>query len=52
MSTNGLDIMWLAYKGLVSRKAIAILAIIAVLIGVASVTTLVAFTQGVSQSIL
>ncbi|WP_338601004.1 ABC transporter permease [Sulfolobus tengchongensis] len=49
---NSLDILWLAYKGLISRKAIAILAIIAVMIGVASVTTLVAFTQGVSQSIL
>ncbi|BFI74618.1 ABC transporter permease [Sulfurisphaera ohwakuensis] len=46
------DIIWLAYKGLISRKAIAILAVIAVLIGVASVTILVAFTQGVSQSIL
>ncbi|WP_181444339.1 ABC transporter permease [Sulfolobus sp. E11-6] len=49
---NSLDILWLAYKGLVSRKAIAILAIISVMIGVASVTILVAFTQGVSQSIL
>ncbi len=47
-----LDIFWLAYKGLVSRKAISILAIISVMIGVASVTVLVAFTQGVSQSIL
>ncbi|WP_029552573.1 ABC transporter permease [Saccharolobus solfataricus] len=49
---NSLDILWLAYKGLVSRKAIAILAIISVMIGVASVTVLVAFTQGVSQSVL
>ncbi|ACP55451.1 ABC transporter permease [Saccharolobus islandicus] len=49
---NTLDIFWLAYKGLVSRKAISILAIISVMIGVASVTVLVAFTQGVSQSIL
>ncbi|BDB97622.1 ABC transporter permease [Saccharolobus caldissimus] len=49
---NLFDILWLSYKGLISRKAIAILAIISVIIGVASVTTLVAFTQGVSQSIL
>ncbi|WP_218261601.1 ABC transporter permease [Saccharolobus shibatae] len=49
---NTLDIFWLAYKGLVSRKAISILAIISVMIGVASVTVLVAFTQGISQSIL
>lgn len=46
------DILWLAYKGLVSKKAIAILAVISVLIGVGSVTLLVAYTQGVSQSIL
>lgn len=49
---NLFDILWLSYKGLISRKMIAILAIISVVIGVASVTTLVAFTQGVSQSIL
>ncbi|MEM0188812.1 MAG: FtsX-like permease family protein [Saccharolobus sp.] len=49
---NALDILWLAYKGLVSRKAIAILAIISVVIGVASVSTLVAFTQGVSRTVL
>ncbi|QPG49322.1 ABC transporter permease [Saccharolobus solfataricus] len=49
---NLFDILWLSYKGLISRKIIAILAIISVVIGVASVTTLVAFTQGVGQSIL
>lgn len=49
---NSLDILWLAYKGLISRKAIAILAIISVMVGVASVTTLVAFSQGVTESIL
>jgi len=49
---NLFDILWLSYKGLISRKIIVILAIISVVIGVASVTTLVAFTQGVDQSIL
>ena len=52
MIMKWLDILWLAYKGLVSRKAIAILAIISVTIGVASVSTLVAFTQGVSKTVL
>ena len=42
----------LAYKGLTSRKAIPALAIVAIMIGVASVTLLVTFTHGVSQTIL
>jgi len=41
---NTYDILWLAYKGLTSKKAIAALAILAVMIGVTSVTVLVAFT--------
>ena len=49
---NAYDILWLAYKGLTSRKTISALAIIAIMIGVTSVTILVAFTQGVSQTIL
>ena len=49
---NIYDTLWLAYKGFASRKVIAFLAILSVIIGIASVTILVAFTQGVNQTIL
>lgn len=49
---NFYDIFRLAFKELGSRKLVAFLAIIAVMIGVASVTLLISFTQGVSASII
>ncbi|MCY0859373.1 MAG: ABC transporter permease [Sulfolobaceae archaeon] len=49
---NVYDIFWLAFKELSSRKLVASLAIIAVMIGVASVTLLVSFTQGVSSTLI
>jgi len=50
--TNLADMAWLGLRGLTSRKTVAALAILSVAIGVTSVVSLVAYTTGVSQSII
>ncbi|BCU68165.1 permease [Sulfolobales archaeon HS-7] len=43
---------WVGFRGLTSKKGVAILAILAVAIGIGGVVGLVSLTQGISKSIL
>ncbi|QGA69137.1 ABC transporter permease [Sulfolobus sp. E11-6] len=49
---NGIDILWLAYKGLMARKTLALISIIAIMIGITSVSFIEAFSQGVERSVI
>ncbi|TRM81359.1 ABC transporter permease [Sulfolobus sp. D5] len=49
---NLIDTLWLAYKGLMSRKALAFISILAIFIGITSVSYIQAFSTGFENSIL
>ncbi|AGJ62146.1 ABC-type antimicrobial peptide transport system,permease component [Sulfolobus islandicus LAL14/1] len=49
---NAIDILWLAYKGLMARRTLAIISIIAIMIGITSVSFIEAFSQGVEHSVI
>ncbi|WP_338598558.1 FtsX-like permease family protein [Sulfolobus tengchongensis] len=49
---NTLDLFWLAYRGLTARKTLALISIIAIMIGITSVSFLEAFSQGIEYSVI
>ena len=48
---NILDILWLAYKGLMARKALTVISVMAIVIAISSVTYIIAFTTGFGYEI-
>lgn len=49
---NILDILWLAYKGLIARRTLAFISVFAIMVGITSVSFIQAFSQGVENSVL
>ena len=48
---NILDILWLAFKGLMARKALTVISVMAIVIAISSVTYIIAFTTGFGYEI-